>query len=148
MLFGKISCILIVMMFAWARAGPVHPVENEVEVEVSRDGKSADIYEVIKKARREGRQGYSPYYGVASYDYHPVPDYPVYYASDFYQPAFPVPPPPPPHRPSYYGGVQNNLQAGYSHDYRKTHQKRRRFRPNDRIEATSQKYTVWDLSRK
>lgn len=98
---------------------------------------------------RGQRQGYG--YGYNPYDYYDngaaYPSYGDYYGG------------PSPPRNNYYNGYQQPSQydymygyyPGYNNNYvnrrRNGNTKRRQFRPRP-IEATSQKYTVWDLARK
>lgn len=117
------------------------------EKEIPSDLNPIDSQEVESKSSgRQERHGfayldgyynypnayYNSYPSDLQYNYHPQ----QYYPHPAYYPA-------PASYPNY--ASSNNIEPAHSLDYQKAH--RRRYRPN-RFEATSQKYTIWDLARK
>lgn len=133
---------LCIVALVTIKANPIPDKNKEIEMASTID-KTSDIYE-LKPGKRQQRQGYfNPYeyydnspsypsYGDYNYggagagaasaqrDYNYYDNQQAYYY----------------HRPSFYGnGNKKNKKSN----------NRRKFRP---FEATSQKYTVWDLARK
>lgn len=96
-----------------------------------------------KQAVRSGRQG-GGFYDYFAYQQNPYPSeysqpsyYPDYYGSYYDSMAYQPLPPPPPRRPS----TINSSSNGYP--------KRRKFNQRRKnIEASTQRWTVWDLARK
>lgn len=130
--------LLCIVAHVTIEANPIPNKLKEVE-RASNTEKTSDMYE-LKPGKRQQRQGY-----FNPYDYYDnSPSYPSYgdynygaagaqrdynYYGSYNPQAYY-------HRPSYYGN-------GYKKD--KKNNNRRKYRP---FEATSQKYTVWDLARK
>lgn len=138
----KIGSVIFCLLFVYVMCAMAAPATEEVvldpeltAIDVLKHKHKATKLE--KKASREDRQfAYEyPSYAYDFYNY-PAPYYNQYtYYPSYQQPQayypYPQPPPPAPTKtPS------------------RTTPHRRGYRPIDRIEATSQKYTVWDLARK
>lgn len=138
------TCLMII---ACAYANPL-PV-RDIAVDRPRSQEFDDNEEAAPiTSERKGRHGYY------SYDYYPE----YYYYGNYYPP-----PPPQPQRPVYayyptYQPVQqqqqqthhrrpnpNKLEASYSLDHKKTN--RRRYKPVRPVQATTQKYSIWDLAK-
>lgn len=136
----NIVYLLCIVALVIIEANPIPNKNKELE-KASNTDQTSDIYE-LKPGKRQKRQGF-----FNLYDYYDnSPSYPSYgdynsggasaqrdYNFNYYggynpQAYY--------HSPSYYG---NGNKKG------KKYNNRRKYRP---FEATSQKYTVWDLSRK
>lgn len=136
----SIVYLLCIVALVTIEANPIPNKNKEIE-KASNADQTSDIYQ-LKPGKRQQRQGY-----FNPYDYYDnSPSYPSYGDYNYggagaqrdysynnyggYNPQAYY------HRPSYYGN-------GNKKD--KKYNNRRKYRP---FEATSQKYTVWDLSRK
>lgn len=126
--------------FAIAHAIPVPKMSSAERDEIRQlDVASKSNAE---QAVRNGRQGggfydyfaYNPYPSPYQSDYNQPSYYPDYYGSYFDSMAYQ--PPPPPQQP-----IINSSPVGYP-SRRKYNKRRKNF------EATTQRWTVWDLARK
>lgn len=141
---------VLCMFVVYSMAAPA-PIEQKIVLDpdltaidiLSHDLNSKKLDELLKSPTRQDRQFayHHPsnsiqydYYGFPGSYYNGYPYYPSYQHPQTYYPYYPPAPP-----------------ASYAPLYGPTYTKqpnRRGYRPSDRIEATSQKYTVWDLARK
>lgn len=105
--------------------------------------KSTRSEKLAKLSARQDRQGFAYSYPSYPYDYYSYSS-PYYNENSFYpnyerpQVYYPYSPPAAPAPLPVYAPTHSHT----------TKPNRRGYRPSDRIEATSQKYTIWDLARK
>lgn len=134
---SSLKIIYFVCAVAFAVANPIK--ESKAPNKAGQDD-SIDIFDATPLKREQRQNYFNPF---EYYDSAPsYPSYPSYGDYSGYNPSFPrennyfgyYPQQQPAyHRPSYYGNKKTKKNN------------RRKYRP---FEATSQKYTVWDLARK
>lgn len=150
MVNSMIIVYVMFVLFVCSMAAPA-PIEQKVVLDpdltaidiLNHDVESKKLEELVKSPTRQDRQfGYEypsnsieyGYYGLPVSYYNSYPYYPSYQHPQTY---YPYHPPAPPALPApVYAPIYTKYPI------------RREYRPNNRIEATSQKYTVWDLARK
>lgn len=144
---GSVIFHVLFMFAVYSMAAPA-PIEEDIVLDpdltaidiLSHDLNSKKLEELVKSPTRQDRQfAYqhpsnsiqNDYYGFPVSYYNGYPYYPSYQHPQTYYPYYPPAPSAPVYGPTYTKEPN-----------------RRGYRPGDRIEATSQKYTVWDLARK